>query len=65
MKKIFLLILFPVYSFAQQWYPMGMIDTSGNSNGTKAIGAISFYNNKITIAGNFKKEGTQILNGEA
>ena len=63
MKHIIILILIPLAGYSQQWYSMGNLDTLGNTNGNKAVNEICFYNNKITIGGNFKKENSSILNG--
>ena len=44
---------------------MGNLDTIGNINGQKGVAEITFYNGKITIGGNFKKENSTILNAIA
>lgn len=44
---------------------MGNLDTIGTIKGSRAITGITYYNNKITIGGNFKKENSTILNGIA
>ena len=63
--RIILLLIAPFGAQAQSWFPMGNIDTVGNTNGNKIISGIYYYNNKITVGGNFKKENATILNGIA
>ena len=68
MKKtiiIFLSIFFSTFIYSQSWFQMGNLDTLGNINGQKVVSGISFYENKITIGGNFKKENSTVLNGIA
>ncbi len=65
MKKIILVFLLPINAFCQQWYSLGLLDSVGTLNGNKVVNGITFYNNKITIGGNFKKENNTVLNGVA
>ena len=52
--------------YCQQWYSMGNLDTFGiNVYQAKYVPGITFYNNKITIGGDFKKDGSTVLNGIA
>ncbi len=68
MKKlltIFTFLLIFNFSYSQQWFPMGFIDTLGNSNSIRGILEIGYFNNKITIGGYFKKTGSIVFNSVA
>ena len=68
MKKLFVYTILFFISFqiyCQQWYSMGFLDTLASFNGDKEIYAITFYNNKITVGGDFKYTGTAVLNSVA
>ncbi len=62
---IFFFVLLSYSSSAQNWYNMGNIDTIGSNNGNRGVIGISFFNNKITAGGYFKKENTTSINGIA
>jgi len=65
LKVIILVLLLSTGLKAQQWYPMGILDTLDGGNGPKGVCTFIKYNNKITIGGAFKYTGTTILNSVA
>jgi len=66
LKVIILVLLLSTELKAQQWYQMGNMDTTAFITGKKFVQKITFYNNKITVGGGFKKiTHGPVLNGVA